>query len=95
MHVLTPKILRLLQVSLDSAPQGKNIDLSTSLDQLAQSERYLAVQIDGSRYDISFKYGLLLAQLAISLNGDDRDFILTELVNLLAKQSIVTSGDSR
>ena len=84
MHVLTPTILQLLKKTLDATPEGKTIDLSTSLNQLAQSERYLAINIDGSRYDISFKYGLLLAQLAFSLTGDDRDLILTELVNLLA-----------
>jgi UTP--glucose-1-phosphate uridylyltransferase len=84
MHVLTPTILTLLQKSLDAAPAGQNIDLSSSLNQLAQTERYLALEIDGSRYNISYKYGLLLAQLAFSLSGDDRDLILTELVNLLA-----------
>lgn len=84
MHVLTPTIFRLLQQTLDAAPAGANIDLSSSLNRLALSERYLAMKIDGSRYDISFKYGLLLAQLAFSLSGDDRDLVLTELVNLLA-----------
>ncbi|MEI8382810.1 MAG: sugar phosphate nucleotidyltransferase [Planctomycetota bacterium] len=84
MHVLSPTILLLLQKSLDAAPEGQKIDLSSSLNQLAQTERYLALEIDGSRYDISYKYGLLLAQLAFSLSGDDRDLILTELVNLLA-----------
>lgn len=84
MHVLTPAIFRLLQRRLDIAPQDAAIDLSSSLNQLAQTERYLALKIDGSRYDISFKYGLLLAQLAFSLSGDDRDYVLTELVNLLA-----------
>ncbi len=84
MHVLTPGIMRLLQQSLDRTPPGQNIDLSGSLNQLAQSERYLALEIEGSRYNISYKYGLLLAQLAISLSGSDRDLILTELVHLLA-----------
>jgi UTP--glucose-1-phosphate uridylyltransferase len=84
MHVLTPAIFRLLKKRLDATPAGNNIDLSGSLNQLAQSERYLAMKIDGSRYDIGFKYGLLLAQLAFSLTGCDRDFVLTELVNLLA-----------
>jgi UTP--glucose-1-phosphate uridylyltransferase len=83
MHVLTPTVLTLLQKSLDAA-DGKTIDLSSSLNQLAKSERYLALEIDGSRYNISYKYGLLMAQLAFSLSGDDRDLILTELVNLLA-----------
>ena len=84
MHVLTPTVLTLLEKTLNNVPIGQNIDLSTSLNQLAGTERYLALEIDGSRYNISYKYGLLLAQLAFSLSGDDRDLILTELVNLLA-----------
>ena len=84
MHVLTPAVLTLLRISLDAAPAGANIDLSSSLNQLARTERYLALEIDGSRYNISYKYGLLMAQLAFSLSGVDRDLILTELINLLA-----------
>jgi UTP--glucose-1-phosphate uridylyltransferase len=84
MHVLTPTVLHLLQATLDAAPEGQKIDLSSSLNQLTQTERYLALEVEGSRYDISYKYGLLLAQLAFSLSGDDRDLILTELINLLA-----------
>lgn len=86
MHVLTPTVLKLLQQSLDAATDGQTIDLSGALNQLAQTERYLALEIDGTRYNISYKYGLLLAQLAISLSGSDRDLILTELVNLLASR---------
>lgn len=84
MHVLTPTILSVLRSTLESVPAGQNIDLSSSLNRLAQTERYLAFKVDGSRYDISYKYGLLLTQLALSLSGDDRDLILTELANLLA-----------
>lgn len=84
MHVLTPAVMRLLQQALEEASADQTIDLSGSLNRLAQSERYLALEIDGSRYNISYKYGLLLAQLAISLSGNDRDLILTELVSLLA-----------
>lgn len=84
MHVLTPTVLNLLKQALNAAPAGQNIDLSGSLNRLAQVERFLAIEIDGTRYDISYKYGLLLAQLAFSLSGDDRDLILTELVTLLA-----------
>lgn len=84
MHVLTPTVLRLLQANLADAEEGQAIDLSTSLAQLAHSERYLAFEVDGSRFNIGYKYGLMLAQLAISLGGVDRDLILTELVGLLA-----------
>jgi UTP--glucose-1-phosphate uridylyltransferase len=86
MHVLTPAVMTLLQKTLAAAPEGRSIDLSSSLNQLAKVERYLALEVDGSRYNISYKYGLLLAQLAFSLNGVDRDLILTELVNLLAQK---------
>ncbi|MCA9056996.1 MAG: hypothetical protein KDA85_00795 [Planctomycetaceae bacterium] len=84
MHVLTPTVFRLLSNALAAAEPDTTIDLSSSLNQLAQTERYLALEIDGTRYNISYKYGLLLAQLAISLSGRDRDLILTELVKLLA-----------
>ncbi len=74
MHVLTPAVLGLLKQALNAAPMGQNIDLSSSLNRLTQVERFLAIEIDGSRYDISYKYGLLLAQLAFSLSGDDRPY---------------------
>ncbi|MEM9658910.1 MAG: hypothetical protein AAF961_11165 [Planctomycetota bacterium] len=44
----------------------------------------MALEIDGDRYNIGVKYGLLIAQLALALSSPDRDQILTELVELLA-----------
>ena len=88
MHVLTPALLRLLTDHLASVETGQSIDLSTSLNQLAQTERYLAFEIDGSRFNTGYKYGLMLAQLAISMGGVDRDLILTELVGLMARKSL-------
>ena len=51
---------------------------------LCQRQRHLAVELHGTRYNIGMRYGLLIAQLALSLSGRDRDQILTELVELLA-----------
>ncbi|MCH2201402.1 MAG: hypothetical protein MK102_05510 [Fuerstiella sp.] len=82
MHVLTPTLFRILRSNLNAAE--KTVDLTTSLDQLAQTERYLAFEVEGSRFDTGYKYGLMLAQLAISMGGVDRDLILTELVGLMA-----------
>ena len=94
MHVLTPSILTLLQNNLAAAAAGQSIDLSTALAQLAQQEQYLALEVHGARHNISYKYGLMMAQLAISLGGVDRDLILTELVNLLAEsRSVSVSGE--
>lgn len=86
MHVLMPTIFDHLDRSVGQLGEGEIANLSSSLDSLAQSERYLAAQLEGERYNIGEKYGLLVAQLAIALAGDDRDRILTELVELLAKR---------
>ena len=86
MHVLTPSVLRELRKRRD-ASSNDVFNLSGALNDLCQSERGLAYSINGTRCNISQKYGLLLAQLAISLNGQDRDLILRELVQLLAIQS--------
>ncbi|MEZ6121728.1 MAG: hypothetical protein R3C49_00975 [Planctomycetaceae bacterium] len=91
MHVLTPAVFDLLQQHLDRQPAG-NIDLTTSLARLAQQERYLAHEVSGARYNISDRYGLLYAQLAISLSGDHRDQVLTELVSLLAQKHETPAG---
>jgi UTP--glucose-1-phosphate uridylyltransferase len=56
------------------------------LAQLARRERYLAAELTGRRYDIGVKYGLLTAQLALALDGQDRDEVLTGLLELLARR---------
>jgi UTP--glucose-1-phosphate uridylyltransferase len=95
MHVLTPTVLRLLREALAAAPSGTGIDLSSSLSRLATTERYLALAVQGSRYNISEKYGLLMAQLAFSLSGVDRERILAELVLLLASNPLQPTGGGR
>ena len=41
--------------------------------------------MDGRRYDIGSRYGLLEAQLAMALAGGDRDEVLSMIVDLLAQ----------
>jgi UTP--glucose-1-phosphate uridylyltransferase len=82
MHVLTPMIMDRLS---EMAAAGKNgIALSSVLNALADRERYLALELQGRRYDIGLKYGLLTAQLALALDGRDRDEVLSNLVEMLA-----------
>lgn len=85
MHVLTPNIFELLDAAVAQLKPGEMANLSTSLHQLAQAQRYLATELQGVRYNIGEKYGLLIAQLAIALSGGDRDQVLTEILELLAK----------
>jgi UTP--glucose-1-phosphate uridylyltransferase len=63
---------------------GGTLQLSSALARLARNERYLAAELRGRRYDIGARYGLLLAQLALGLAGQDRAEILAQLVELLA-----------
>jgi UTP--glucose-1-phosphate uridylyltransferase len=84
MHVLTPVVMELLAEAVNTAgPQG-GVHLSASLAKLAARERYLAAELKGRRYDIGVKYGLLIAELALALDGQDRDEVLSALVELLA-----------
>ncbi len=42
------------------------------------------MEVDGTRYNIGVKYGLLTAQLALALSGNDREEILAKIIELLA-----------
>lgn len=84
MHALTATVMDLLAEALEKSPSGTSITLSASLAQLARRERYLACELQGRRYDIGLKYGLLAAQLALALDGQDRDEVLTQLLELVA-----------
>ncbi len=83
MHVLPPEIFDLLAEQQAAAP-AQPFGLSPALHILAARRRYLAFNIDGRRYDIGASYGLLFAQLALTLSGRDRDPVLAQLVELLA-----------
>jgi len=87
MHVLTPGVMEVLASAVEHAAQTSgNVQLSPALARAAGRERYLACELRGRRHDIGAKYGLLVAQLALSLSGKDRDEVLTQLVELLAQQ---------
>lgn len=86
MHVLTPTLMNMLSEAIRSSG-GRGVHLSTVLSGLAQRERYLASELQARRYDIGVKYGLLTAQLALALAGNDRDEVLTGLVDLLARRA--------
>ncbi len=86
MHVLTPAVFELLEPMIHDRPEGP-VGLSPALAALARREHYLALELNGSRYNIGIKYGMLMAQLALTLAGADREEILARLVELLAGQA--------
>lgn len=87
LHVMRPAIMDLLAEAFSRAGASERLPLSPSLAQLARRERYLACELAGRRYDIGVKYGLLTAQLALALEGADRDEVLTNLVELLVNRA--------
>lgn len=85
MHVLTPLVLELLEARRTTLSSGQLLDLSSSLHEAAQRTRYLAASLAGRRYDLDPRHGVLMAQLAVALDGDYRDDLLAGLVELLAQ----------
>jgi UTP--glucose-1-phosphate uridylyltransferase len=87
MHVLTPAVMEVLAGELARAGGRGGVHLTEALLKLVGRERYFAYELQGRRYDIGAKYGLLTAQLALGLDGQDRNEVLAGLVELLATRN--------
>ena len=61
MHVLTPGVMDLLQHLVTAAGNTGSVHLADALARVAESERYLACELQGRRFDIGVQYGLLTA----------------------------------
>jgi len=85
-HVFTPAVMEILAETARNVG-SKPVDLSPALAELARRERYLALEVAAQRYNIGQKYGLLTAQLALVLDGVDRELILAQIIDLLAQRS--------
>jgi UTP--glucose-1-phosphate uridylyltransferase len=92
MHVLTPSVMSILaaQITTDAADEHpeRGYTLSAALVELARREKYLALELAGARYDVGVKYGLLTAQMALALTGDDREEVLARLLELLVQREV-------
>lgn len=90
MHILTPTVLDILQEMLGrlQTAGGNGLTLASALAELSRREQYLALEQQDSRYDIGVKYGLLTAQLALALSGQERTEVLTRLVDLMAQREL-------
>jgi UTP--glucose-1-phosphate uridylyltransferase len=94
MHVLTPTVIEILgeqieptQRKAEGGPK-RGVPLASALAELARREQYLALEQQESRYDVGVKYGLLTAQLALALNGQERAEVLARLLELLAQREL-------
>ena len=86
MHVLTPTVFDILDKHL--AQGNANTPLTPALQDLADTETYLALEVKGNRYDLSTRNGLLRAQMALGLAGDAHDETLSAMVEMLAEANM-------
>ncbi len=83
MHMFAPSLMLLLDELFAAGAPPRN--LSEALALLAKRERVLATILPGSRFDLGARYGILQAQLALAMQGPDREEILAMMLELLAR----------
>ena len=86
MHVLSHRIFALLDEMVSEGGRSNGeYQLTPALQELANREKYLALEVAGTRYDTGAKFGLLQTQVALGTAGKDRNALLTTLIELLAE----------
>ena len=90
-HVLMPSVMEILDRKLAADTQTR-VTLVDALALLARQEQYLAIEDAGRRYDLGAPYGLLIAQMALALNGRNRGEVLTQMLELLADRELDSNG---
>jgi UTP--glucose-1-phosphate uridylyltransferase len=88
MHVLMPAVFEILEEHIKGSGGKKGVTLAGALSDLAEREQYLALEMHDRRYDIGVRYGLMTAQLALALTGQDHDMVLTRLLELLVGREL-------
>jgi hypothetical protein len=91
---LTPTVMDILDRKLAES-SGTPVTLVDALAELARQEQYLAVEDEGRRYDLGAPYGLLIAQLALALNGRDRSEVLSQMLNCSPTANWPGSAEAR
>src|SRR5262249_9140378 len=86
MHVLTPTAFDLLEdLVRRNVREGGSIQLTTALNTLARNEKYLALEAKGMRHNLGVKYGSVDAQIALALEGVDRQSMLASLLESVVR----------
>jgi UTP--glucose-1-phosphate uridylyltransferase len=84
LHVLPPAIYEAIgyHIKNDIRERGE-IQLTNALEMLRGQDRYVAVEVDGQRYDMGVPFGYIQTQLALALNSPARRNVLSSLPHLL------------
>ncbi len=84
LQVLPPGIFDKIEYHIrqDIRERGE-IQLTNAQEMLRAGERYLAVEVNGQRYDMGVPFGYIQTQLALALNSPARRNVLSALPHLL------------
>lgn len=86
-HLLTPEVFNLLEGSIrDNVREAGQVPLTPALHTLAQRGPYYALETKGERHNLGVRFGFVEAQIALALEGVDRDTIQTRLLELLLRR---------
>ncbi len=85
MHVLAPSIFDYLEEGMEQSGANGEMLLTPAQQELADREKYLALEIKGQRYDMGVRLGLIRAQIALGLAGTQRDQVLSMILETLAQ----------
>ncbi len=91
-HVLMPLVFGLLRERQRVVPPDSALGLSEALDELANRERYLALELRGRRIDLEGPYGFLRAQLALVLTGTQREEVLQLILEEVSRSPATRAG---
>jgi UTP--glucose-1-phosphate uridylyltransferase len=84
LHVLPPSVFDAIEYHIknDIRERGE-IQLTNALEMLRGQEPYVAVEVNGQRYDMGVPFGYIQTQLALALNSPARRNVLAALPHLL------------
>ena len=80
---LTAEIFEILERTKPGV--GGEIQLTDAMREIAVSEGMVAVEFEGTRYDMGNKFGILQAQIEVGLDHPETKEQLTEYIKELAK----------
>ncbi len=89
LHALPPSIFDAIayHIKNDIRERGE-IQLTNAQEMLRGQERYVAVEVNGQRYDMGVPFGYIQTQLALALNSPARRNVLAALPHLLTVRDL-------
>jgi len=84
MHVLASDIFTALEKQQKKNKKGQDLQLTPSLQRLANERKYLAAEVKGRRFNLGTRFGLLEAQMAFALDGVHSEELLSTIIGQLA-----------